>query len=45
MDKFLERQVLPNFTEEELNNMTSLISIQDAEFVVENFPTMNAFQQ
>lgn len=36
-----ERQVLPNLTEEELNNMTTVLSIKDTEFVIETFPTIN----
>lgn len=36
-----ERQVLPNLTEEELNNVTSVLSIKDTEFVIETFPTVN----
>lgn len=39
--RIFERQVLPNLTEEELNNMTSVLSIKDTEFVIETFPTIN----
>lgn len=40
MDTFLERQILPNLTVEELNDLTSVIFIKDAAFIVDTFPTV-----
>ena len=40
MDKFLERQILSNLTEEELNNLTIVKSIKDTEFVDESSPVV-----
>lgn len=41
--RIFERQVMENLTEEELNNMTSVLSIKDTELVIETFPTINPF--
>ena len=40
MEKFLERQILSNLTEEELNNLTIVKSIKDTEFVDETSPVV-----
>lgn len=38
MEKFLEKHKLSNFTQEEMDNRNSPISIQAIEFVVMSFP-------
>lgn len=39
LDKFLKRPKLPKFVEEEIDNLTSPVSIKGFEFVVKNFST------
>lgn len=40
MEKFLERQKLPNFTHtQKLGNLNSLIYMKEFEFLVKNFHT------
>ena len=39
MTQFLERHKLPKHTQEETENLNSLISIKEMEFIAKNLPT------
>lgn len=39
MNQLLERYKLPNHTQEETENLNSLISIKEMEFIAKNLPT------
>ena len=45
MDNSLERHTLPNLTQEELDNLSSPISIKEIEFVIKNLPRKNKAKQ
>lgn len=45
MDNFLEKHTLRNFIQEELDNLSSPMSIKEIEFVIKHLPTNNKIKQ